>query len=291
MRDNHTRDVNSCLVLLAYLSIAIVVTATVSCRTSERPGGDAPTPGSASNPPAQGFDAVGSDVRAIELADATMAAMGGREAWDRTRFVTWNFFGRRFHVWDRWTGEIRVESPSLSAEESVVVTVNLETREGRAWVGGAPVTDAEMIEEHLERAYEAWINDSYWVFMPYKLKDTGVTLKYAGEKEMLDGRAAEVVELTFKDVGVTPENRYLVYVAKDSGLVEQWDFYGNTAETEPRFQTPWHEWKPYGEILLSGDRGERGITEIAVYDELPRTVFDSPEPTGLRSETDPASAP
>ena len=40
------------------------------------------------NPPAQGFNATDSDPQAIALADAAMAAMGGRANWDATRYIT-----------------------------------------------------------------------------------------------------------------------------------------------------------------------------------------------------------
>ncbi|MEZ5331564.1 MAG: hypothetical protein R2991_05830 [Thermoanaerobaculia bacterium] len=51
--------------------------------------------------------------------------------------------------------------------------------------------------------------------MPYKLEDPGVTLHYLGERPMLDGRPAEVLELTFEGVGRTPQNKYHVYVAEE----------------------------------------------------------------------------
>ena len=47
------------------------------------------------NPPAEGFDIEGSNPIAILLADQVMNNMGGRASWDNTRFISWNFFGRR----------------------------------------------------------------------------------------------------------------------------------------------------------------------------------------------------
>lgn len=230
------------------------------------------------NPPAPGFDAEGSDPEAIALADSVMEAMGGRAAWDRTRYLTWNFFGQRRHVWDKQTGDIRVEGTDRSSGEPYLILMNLDSGEGRAWSGGVEVTDPQELAERLEAGEAAWINDGYWVFMPYKLKDTGVTLYHLGEHPMLDGRPAEVLELTFEGVGRTPENKYHVYVARDSGLVEQWDYYEKADDPEPAFQLPWHDWKRHGEILLSADRGERDHTDLAVLDDVPRAVFESPEP-------------
>jgi len=262
-----------------FATMTLMVLLAAGCATPGGPAGAAAD--TDANPPAPGFDAAGSDARAIEVADATMQRMGGRRAWDETRFVTWNFFGRRFHVWDRHTGDIRVESIDAGSGAPQVALMNLLSGEGRVFVGGEEVVDPERRAELLEGAREAWINDGYWLFMPYKLKDSGVTLTWVGEDETQDGRPADVLQLTFHDVGVTPQNKYHVYVARDSGLVEQWDFYADRGDEQPRFTTPWHDWKPYGNILLSGDRGERKITQIAVLADVPRSVFDSPEPTGL----------
>lgn len=221
-----------------------------------------------------------SDARAIEIAQSVMERMGGWEAWDATRYVSWNFFGRRTHYWDRGSGDLRLELPT--EEGRYLVLMNVRTREGRAWKDGAPIEDATEAAELLQQAHETWINDAYWMFMPYKLLDPGVTLKYGGERNMEDGRAANVLELTFGDgVGYTPENRYEVLVAVDSGLVEQWNFYADAADGEPRFRMPWSGWEPFGRIKLATSHGRDADWEIAVHDELPRSVFESPEPVAV----------
>lgn len=228
------------------------------------------------NPPAPGFNAEASDPRAVEIADEVMAAMGGREAWDATRYLAWNFFGMRSHVWDKWTGDARFEP-----EDRVVLFNVHRPEEGRVFAQGEEVTDEAERAKWLDNAYKAWINDSYWLLMPYKLKDTGVTLNYMGEGELPDGREADVVQLTFEDVGVTPQNKYHVLVSLDRRLVEEWAFFPTRETEEPQFRTPWADWREYGAILLSGDRGQRKIEDIHVFDELPRSVFESPEPVSF----------
>jgi hypothetical protein len=230
------------------------------------------------NPPAPGFNAAGSDARAVEIADQVMERMGGRAAWDATRHLTWSFFGRRRHAWDKVTGDIRIEGTERDTDEPYLILMNIHSKQGRAWRDGVEITDEAALAEMMERGEALWINDSYWMFMPYKLKDTGVTLRYVGEGKMEDGRAADVLQMTFEDVGKTPENRYLVYVARDSGLVEQWDYFAKAEDPEPGFRLPWHNWQRYGAILLSDSRGERGHAGIAVLDEMPAAVYNSPEP-------------
>jgi len=234
----------------------------------------------AENPPAPGFDLEGSDARAVEIADQVMEAMGGRAAWDATRYVSWKFFGRRTHFWDKHTGDIRVEGAGRDDGKPYLILMNLHSMRGRAWRDGVEVSGDELAEL-LDLGEAAWINDSYWMFMPYKLKDSGVTLEYLGAGTMEDGREAEVLELTFRDVGRTPENKYHVYVSTETGLVEQWDYYAAFSDEEPGFRVPWHNWQRYGEILLSDNRGDRAHTDIRVFDELPASVFDSPAPVDL----------
>jgi hypothetical protein len=216
--------------------------------------------------------------QAAALADRVLAALGGEGAWDATRYVTWNFFGRRRHVWDKWTGDIRVEGVGREDGVPYLILMNLGSGVGRGWRGGQEVTDAPGLAALLDSGEAAWINDSYWMFMPYKLGDPGVTLRYVGPGTTSDGGPAEVLELTFASVGRTPENKYLVYVGNDSGLVEQWDFFEQASDPEPGLSTPWRNWRRYGAILLSDDRGERKHTGIAVFDELPATVLGSPDP-------------
>lgn len=216
------------------------------------------------------------DARADELADKVMVAMGGQENYDNTRFITWRFFGRRLHVWDKWTGNLRYENG-----KGATVLMNVNTKEGKAWQDGAAIEDAADLEKMLEGAYRAWINDSYWLVMPYKLKDPGVTLVYSGEGKMENDRDAHVLTLTFDSVGVTPENKYEVLIDKERLLVEQWNFYQKASDEEPRFKTPWANWEPHGKILLSADRGKSKHSDVAVFDQLPDSVFSSPEPIDL----------
>lgn len=223
------------------------------------------------NPAAPGFDSAGSDPKAVAIADETMQAMGGRRAWNDARCLAWTFFGRRKHVWDKWTGDYRLE------EGRRVVCMNLGTGAGRVFEGKDEIHDPKSKAEALAKARSAWINDSYWLVMPYKLKDSGVTLKSKGDGVLDDGRKADVLVLTFARVGDTPENKYDVWVAKDSRLVEQWAFYKSASDDEPRFKTTWTGWKRYGQILLSGDRGgDRQLTDIAVMEKPPPQLYAAP---------------
>ena len=190
--------------------------------------------------------------------------------WDDVRYISWDFFGRRLHVWDKHSGNIRIE------EGGNVTLMNIHSKRGRVWQGGEEMTEADSLGKLLERGYRVWINDSYWLLMPYKLKDSGVTLKYLGERVLENGNPADVLQLTFENVGVTPQNKYDVFVNKKTHHVEQWSYYAQYDDPEPRFTTPWSNWQLYGKIWLSNDRGERSLSQLAVFDKLPASIFESP---------------
>lgn len=223
------------------------------------------------NPPAPGFDEAGSDAKAIAIADEVMKAMGGRKAWDDTKLLAWDFFGARKLLWDKHSGEVRIES----GRDDLKIIMNINTKEGRVFKNGAEFSDTDSVDFYLNRGERIWINDSYWLVMPYKLKDSGVTLKYLREDSIATGDPADVLQLSFDNVGVTPQNVYEVFVDKYSRLVTQWAFYREPDQEEPNFITPWGEYAKYGQIMLSGDRGERDLTDIKVLETAPANAFTS----------------
>lgn len=223
-----------------------------------------------SNPAAPGFDVENSDSQAVQLADSVMLAMGGRENWDKTRYISWNFFGRRDLIWDKHTGDVRIESHP----DSTIYLVNVNTLEGRVQVKGTELTEPDSLQKMLAKAKSIWINDSYWLVMPFKLKDTGVTLKYLGEDTMLTGAPGEVLELTFREVGDTPQNKYRVYVDPQDNLVKQWAYYKDASQDSASQVWPFDNYQKYGNILLSANRSDnRGPRDVRVDEKLPRTLF------------------
>jgi len=218
------------------------------------------------NPPAEGFDLANSDAKAIAIADEVMEAMGGRENYEKTRFIKFNFFGSRVHTWDKLTGDIRIDYQ----KEAKTLLMNIHTMEGKAMLGDTLIDKNNPRITDLTKAGKGqWINDTYWLVMPFKLKDSGVTLKYVGADTTQAGANADVLSMTFKNVGRTPDNKYLVYVDKTSRLVTQWDFYTKAADEAPRFQIPWDGYAQHGLLQLSGGRGKYALTDIEILEKLP----------------------
>lgn len=210
-----------------------------------------------------------SDPKAIAIADEVMEAMGGEENWNKTRYLQWNFFGRRLWYWDKHTGDIRCEIDG----NGVRIAMNINDKTGNVFAHDMVQSHPDSLDKFLNMGYRMWINDSYWLVMPFKLKDPGTTIKYQGQKSSTDTTLCDVLELTFTDVGVTPDNKYLIYVDPVSHRVVQWDYFREYSDTEPRMSTPWTGYQKYDEILLSDGRGKRGLSDIHVYKRLPRKLF------------------
>ena len=253
---------------MKFVSISALLLLTIILWDCQKPTMESSSP--VDNPYAEGFNLDGSDPAAIELADSIMKAMGGRANWDATRFISWNFFGRRDLIWDKATGNVRIESPT----DSTIYLVNVQTGKGRVQIKGQELVEPDSLAIMLDRAKSIWINDSYWLVMPFKLKDSGVTLTYLGEEKNSKGELCNVLELTFNEVGVTPENKYQVFVGIHDNLVNEWHYFKSATQDSASAIWPFDNYKKYGGILLSADRSDdRGPKNVSVATELPETLF------------------
>lgn len=203
------------------------------------------------------------------LVKKTEKAMGGKQAFNEINHLSWNFFNNRSITWNKRTGDVRIDHRN----ENSVFLFNTETRKGRILKNGQEYTQPDSVAKYVQQAYEKWVNDSYWLIMPFKLDDPGVNLTYVGTMTSETLKECDVLELTFNEVGVTPNNKYLVYIDKDSGLICQWEYFPNNTDAQPRFTNRWLDYKTYGRVKLSGDRGDKKITDIHVYKYLDSSVY------------------
>jgi hypothetical protein len=223
------------------------------------------------NPPAPGFDLAGSDALAIALADKVMEAQGGRKAYDAVRYLRWTFFGRRTLLWDKWQGRVRIDWKNGSRS----ILGNIHDGTGKVRLDGVEQTHPDSLQKYLQIGKEVWINDSYWLVMPFKLKDSGVTLRYlSGSDSTADGRAAHRLQMTFQGVGVTPENKYHIWVDQERNLITQWAFFEKFTDEKPGFVNPWSDYKTLNGVLFSSSRGRGGMTDIETPLHVDDAIFE-----------------
>lgn len=219
------------------------------------------------------------DERAVMLARQTLDRMGGQDNWDAARYIAWDIFGQT-HYWDKWTGAFRWE------RDSMIVIMNINEMTGRAWSSRVEMEAGQALDDLLAKTYARWINNSYWLLMPYKLLDPGVNLTYVGTEMTEDGTKAEVLELTFDEVGLTPWNKYKVYIDAESKLVCQWSYFENRSDEEPGFTRPWEEWSQHGSLWFSTGRGSErtNVTRLVIMDDMDQSIFQDAGPVSMVRE-------
>lgn len=239
--------------------------------------------------------AAGAADSASLLAGGVMESLGGQAAWDSTRYIAFRWVVARddrpfarSHAWDRWEGRYRLEFGE--GEDAVLALFDVDdVRRDSAW-GKVPSGNVWLAGERLEgaardsalsRAYGAFINDTYWLLMPFKWRDPGVHLAYEGRQTLDDGREYAVVHLTFElDLGVT-NDEYWAYVDPETGLMDAWRYHLQNQE-EPGAVIRWEGWRPVGPIRLAADRvwpdGERRLwfEDLEAAATVPDGAFDPP---------------
>ena len=299
---------------LAALAAALVVGVIRSAQIARRPEpGEAAAPAVAS-PGARGPlddeaairdllehkpERVPSDPGAVAIADRVMQALGGTAAWKDTRYLRFDFavdrggktMASRAHTWDKWTGRYRLEanvqpgSPPRKVGDPFVVLMNINTKEGSVHLKDKRL-EGEEEKKYLEMAYAIWVNDTYWLLMPYKMKDPGVILAYDGEEKRGD-EAWDKVVLTFDNVGLTPNDKYWAYVNRATGLVDKWEYILNGGPG-PAVGFLWKDWARHGAILLAGNRVSQQDDARVYFPVLeapasvPDRAFTSSEPVSVK---------
>ena len=170
-----------------------------------------------------------SDPRAVAIADQVMQALGGKPAWDKVTGLRWSFEvtvndtprTARHHAWNKQTGWYRVEGKNRAGVPFVFIRNLNNDKEGRAWMDGKPIV-GDSLQKLMKRTMSVWINDAYWLLMPYKLLDPGVHLGYEGEVHDSMG-TFDRLSLSFDHVGLTPGDHYWVSVNRKNHRIERWD--------------------------------------------------------------------
>jgi hypothetical protein len=211
--------------------------------------------------------------KATAIADQVMRALGGRAAWDRLPGLRWTFEvsvndtlrpGRR-HAWDKMNGWHRVEGQTRAGVPYCYIG-NLDRDEGRAWMDGNAI-EGDSLQKLLKRSKSMWINDAYWMLMPYKLRDPGVHLSYDGDT-LIAGITYDRLALSFENVGDTPGDRYWVYVNRANHRVERWDMVLE-GDQPPAKSYTWEGWEQHGGLWFPTAHRQDGAV---VYTRMIETV-------------------
>ena len=184
---------------------------------------------------------------AAQLAQAVWQASGG-EHWPQVQTIDFTFAVEKGgqtvasaeHHWD-----VAAQTDHVKWKDKDV-TVNLV----------APASD-----ENAKAAYARWVNDSYWLLAPLKLKDQGVNVADEGKKKM-DGTECAVLRLSFGKVGLTPNDQYRLYLDPKTKLISSWDYMEKPGESS--MHATWTDYQKSGGLTLATDHQMDGGVRIRI---------------------------
>lgn len=190
------------------------------------------------------------DPKAVALAQKTMDAMGGTANWKAVQAIRFNFQVEQTggapraikHLWDRKNNRDHVEGKTKDGKV-MVAWVDMTSHNGAAWSDGKALQGDEL-KAAMEWAYGRWVNDTYWMVMPWKTLDKGVNLKLEAPENGHD-----VLHLSFAGVGLTPGDQYWAHINQSNGLMDRWTFLLQGEKDKESFD--WVEWNDYGKVKLS----------------------------------------
>jgi hypothetical protein len=201
---------------------------------------------------------------AREIADHLRNALGG-QALDASGYLGFTFAvtedgkdrASYRHAWDRRSGDYKVEGATRDGR--VAVLFNIHSRKGRAWVDGKEVSD-EALEKWLEFGYGRFINDTYWLLVPFKLQDPGVKLENQGATQE-NGKSFDRLGLSFDaGIGLTPGDKYTLWIDRATSRVDRWEMVLEGNEPPP-VRSDWRDWVERGGVWFSTRKtmGNRAI--------------------------------
>jgi len=212
-------------------------------------------------------------------------AMGGQATWDKLPCFRFDFVAVRdgkevarfSHWWDKWHGRCRVEGKD---EHGKLVTAifGLADKKGTVFIDGIGESDPVKVAAAIENGYERWVNDTYWVMMPFKLHDPGVRIRYSRPERTLQAKY-DVLEVTFvAGTGLTSDDHYWLYVNRNTHLIDKWEFV-LTGQKPPPSGSTWEGWTNIGPIKLSLERRFAGkpvmlrFENVSVPEKFDESVF------------------
>jgi hypothetical protein len=223
------------------------------------------------------------------VAYRAVQASGGLDAWHALPALRFEFGIERGgqqqvaarHYWDKAGNRYRVEWPG-GGDTTYVAIFSSWPDSARVFAGGRPL-EGRAAAAAVATAQRRTINDTYWLLAPLKLFDEGVTRTYIPDSS---DASTDVVRLSFDGVGLTPGDRYWLFVDKASGELERWTFVLEADPTPRSFD--WTAYQtlagPRGPVYLSARKQATGAPVAILTDGLraPATVdstlFSDPNP-------------
>jgi hypothetical protein len=150
--------------------------------------------------------------KAEALAQKMMQAVN-KSAWDTTAHISWTTRDGKAWIWDKKRNFAQLEWKNNK------VLLDINKISGKVWTDKIAITDPVAAQKLIQKAYESFINDAFWLNPVVKFYDDGVERSLV---TLADGREGLLVSYT--SGGVTPGDAYL-WLADANGLPTAWQMW------------------------------------------------------------------
>lgn len=190
------------------------------------------------------------------ISDKIWLGIGGKSAWESSRYFSFSFtvinsgnkvFSRK-HLWDRYSGDYRLQYMAKDSS-SILVLFNTNTKKGKVFRNLAEIKDDSLSNIYLLKAYNSFVNDTYWLVMPAKIEDPGVILSALNDT-LINNLFCSSLALRFQNgIGNTSGDCYEIFLNQKNNEIIQWA-YLLQGEKEKQFLN-WSSYKNIGGLKLS----------------------------------------
>ncbi|MFK7952017.1 MAG: hypothetical protein AB8B73_04165 [Ekhidna sp.] len=160
---------------------------------------------------------------AEQLADEVLVSLN-KEGYDTLEYIGFTYDGNHHYQWNREENTVQVKW----AEQDVFLNLNDK------------VQSFSLLEL---KAYEFFINDSFWLVAPFKVRDSGVI------RSIVDMEDARGLLLTYTSGGVTPGDSYL-WIVDSRGFPSSWKLWTSNIPLGG-VELTWAGWKKLNNVWFS----------------------------------------
>ena len=151
-----------------------------------------------------------------------------QQFWNKSKVLEWTFNNSNKHIWDRNRNLIKV------SWDDIVVYESLDSKRGKVFEKGIEL-DGEKKIKYLEKAYNYWGNDSYWLNPFFKFFENGVERRVVKQEN-----GSDALLITHSSGGSTPGDSYL-WLLDENGLPNAWKLWVSIIPIKG-FKISWEDW-------------------------------------------------
>jgi len=204
----------------------------------------------------QGIESPEVDV----ITDKMLQAVN-KPAWDSLKYIKWTFFrGKHHYYWDKQQNRAIIEWGDNR------VLMNLDQVDGIVYKNNV-LQEGEDKAKLIDKAWNIWCNDSFWLCAPYKVKDPGT------KREIVKEEGKIGLKVTYDGGGVTPGDVYLWWL-DDKYFPESWQMWVKILPVKG-VRSTWEKWETMPGGAMISTHHETGKIKMSLSNVAAGTTPES----------------